>query len=304
MRINSKISSLSRTWFLASCLSGLFAWASWAVPDLKPEWAQSVTNQRINGSFLMDLNPEVAGIPTGPFGLPQQIMDPDYGLAKRREFEDLTRSYQIRKQYDLLRPEEERAHYEELSRFSKSAIQDVGNFQLRRKMDRAKNAAKNLALNDPLLQKLKKPAAVVAAVAALYTGAEFKFNLTHEMELMANPNVRERKAALHLINPYVDTSVDFFGKAPGSRDPYASIPEDPEAREERYRFSLTRGLPILDISSQVSYGTTTRKMTASLSKQLMQNLSCSVDASRNMGYEPVEGRNGEENVRFAYGFKF
>ncbi len=71
------------------------------------------------------------------------------------------------------------------------------------------------------------------------------------------------------------------------------------ANGERYSLSLSRGLPVWDLKTGVSYGGSSNKVTASVSKELMDNLTCIVDTSRS-----TRDQTGEEAVKFFYGLRF
>jgi hypothetical protein len=149
-------------------------------------------------------------------------------------------------------------------------------------------------------EALRRPLEVVALASALYTGTPMNIRLSDETALVASTDVRNRRGNLLFDSNLVRGSFDFVARAPLDRDPNAPLPLDPLQREERYRFSLSRGLGVWDLSSGLSYGSSTKSLGASLNKQILPNLSTSIGTTRFLR----DGSPGEESIRFSYGLTF
>jgi hypothetical protein len=289
---------------LAAAVSFASSRGALAHANLKPEWAVSLNTlaceDKVNDSFLQDRE---AGMDE-PL-LRDRIFNPRLAREMNQRYEDATREYRMRERHDLATLHEQRAYIERMSGFAMDVLQEIKRYHWREKITEVREAAVRAVKNgSALVQTLSKPVALALAAAAISTGQPVSVKVNDETRLTARTNVQSQKGKFEMVSPVVNGSVDFVGKAPSYRDPYALPPVDPDAREERYRVSVARGVPGLDVTTGLSYGSTTTTLTASVSKELMSNLTCVVDSSKPTRPERSNLPNGQESVRLLYGIRF
>jgi hypothetical protein len=156
---------------------------------------------------------------------------------------------------------------------------------------------------DDNLKKLQTPAAVVGVAVAVYSGQPLDLQLGGGSKMTSRTNLSNSTAQLIFDSPFVYTSFDYTALAPETRDPNATS-ADPNFYKDRYAFSLRRSLPILNLSTSLSYGSTSTNLTASVSRPIMKNLTCVVDSSTPMSADIAAVVPASETLRFVYGVRF
>ena len=156
---------------------------------------------------------------------------------------------------------------------------------------------------DPNLAQMEQSAAIVGVAYAVYSGQPFDLKIADTTRFVTRTNVADSTAQIIFISPIVYTSFDYVGLAPLTRDPAASS-ADPNFYRDRYSVSLRRPLPILDLSTQVSYGSTSTAVTASLSRPIAPNLTAVLDSSIPTSSEIAAIVPSSETLRVLYGIRF
>ena len=233
-------------------------------------------------------------------GLAEKIINKDTAIEMRQQYEDMVRDYELRKRYSLIELQEEKEHNNQVTGFTKNVLTTVRKEHTNRQLKLLRKAAEK----DPYLGKLAKPAALAFALYATYNGEPVRLNVSDDTQLSVKTIAPERKAGISVSSPLINTSLDFASAAPSARDPYSPASSDPLQNDERYRISLSRAIPVVDISTGLSYGTTTNTVTTSLSRQLTDHLNCIFDAQRTINYGRPDQRNGQERVSLQYGISF
>lgn len=272
---------------------------AFAIPSLRPDWADSASCVSINESFLSDT---VAKDRSAEELEKEILFDPGLVRRMRDDLDRTLREHDLREHHGLTSLDEEKAHYDRLSVYSWNVFHELRRHHLRKNTRRLRRAAEA----NPLLVSIGRPVGVVATAAAIYHGEPVKFSLFETTQVEARTHVPTQKGKLEVQSPWLRAGVDFAGKALTQRDPYAPPPADPLQRDERYRVSLARPLPLWELDSGLSYGSSTRSFTAALSKRLYPNLTCVVDASRTL-VPPAPDSTvpaGEETVKLFYGLSF
>lgn len=282
--------------FLSSASAALAAGSAFAAeenratdvaPRFAPAWnTPSEILQQPNASFLLD---QVKVVESDEVEFLQNLIDDEMAIHKRMEYQRLQDNYELRRAHDLNGLEGQRVHAEQMHNFSRSLVNEVR----RRKVKEEGRKIRERVEDMEEIQDIQGPLGVALALAAAYSGEPLRLKVDDDFGLMARTDVPNQRGELKLGSPVLNGSVSFIGAAPAYRDPYGPVPQDPTQREERYKFSLYRNLPLLDIQSALSFGSTTRTLTASLSKSLTDHLRLVLDAS-----------NREDHVKFFYDFKF
>ena len=255
--------------------------------DKKSDWVAPTMES--NGSFLNDLG---RGRNDNA-----ELLEKKSALELKQQYEDMVRDYDHRKEYDLTTNEEDRKHVGQVQDFSRNVFNTVQHQQATKVLE---NVRKN-AERDPTISKMKKPAEVIAAGVAFYYGAPVKFKLGSESNMEAATNVPNHEGHLNLRSPFLNSFAEFRTDALSPDEEAKQKALDPTKRQERLRLGVNRGIPVLGLASGLTYGNSTRTVTASLSKQLTDSLSCVVDSMR-----PLEASTnpGEESLKFMYGIRF
>lgn len=276
---------------VALLLGGGSVFSAQADPNYRPEWSHpwEVTSNP-NCSFLNDTRQgsEVSVL--------DELIDRHTALDLRQRYQDMSRDYELKRSYGLVDSRREQQRGDEVNDFGRQIVGEVQRYQTARNTEKLKTAVDR----DPDLQVLAKPAAVVAAGAAVYRGTPMNLRLNEDTKLRAVTNVRNQTSEFSLLSPVVTTSVGVNLSKPEDRDPTQPPDPDPTHQIERYHFSFSRGLPIWDLSSGLSYGGTTSSVSASLSKRVTNNLTAEVDSIR-----PIkQGYYNEECLKLNYGLQF
>lgn len=277
-------------WIGASSLALLIIHSAVAsVPNLRPEWSHSSQITEVpNCSFLNDQNH------SEPTVFLNRLVDQKTVSNLNQQYQDMNRDYEMRVQYGLADRTEVQSHGDDVSHFGRQAFAQVRHYQVNQEARHLKTAVDR----DETLKALLKPAAVVGAGAAFYSGTPVSVNIDDDTTFRAMANVPTQTGQVSLLSTVGTTSVDFDMNRP---DPNKAFTGDPRAQIEKYRFSFSRGLPLWDLTSGLSYGGSTTAVGASLSKSLMPHLTAVVDSVRPM----QQGRYyAEESLRFFYGLSF
>lgn len=259
-----------------------------------------VTSKSPNESFLRSVFNKTE-LQFKPFY--EEVFNPSFAKQKRKEFEGKYLEFEIKERYQLVDYYDQKSHVDDLNQFTKNTLTETKNFHLQKKVSQASLGLKHSFFENQTFKSFHEPAALMLAVAAFSFGSPLNLKVTKNTSLYARTEVMKKKGELRFTSPLINTSMNFISLAPRNRDPYLSPTDDPVQKEERYKFSVDRGLGIWDLQSSLSYWTTTSTFLTSVRKQLHPNLACVVDSSRILKYSQ-NGLNGEETVRLLYGLDF
>lgn len=226
--------------------------------------------------------------------------DSNYGYRKQQEYNELVRDYELRSTYHLLSRYEESAYQKRIQDYSKSMLTEL------RKMhtDAETRKMRKNAEKDPNARIIVKPAVVLAGIYAFYSGEKMNWSLSSDTQLTAQTKIEERWGNFELLSPSINGSI-FVSQPKASSeatDGAVQTAPDPKAKKaDRVRTSVSRAIPVFDLSSAVSYGADSRSFTASLSRPLMPYVTGVVDSTRTLG--PSDGFK-EETLRVLFGMSF
>ena len=275
--------------------TGLFRSGAYA-SDLSPTWVDDSTSEnKVNGSFLNNVKIQMSDSSVQS----KDIMDPKACLELSQRYDDLNRSYDMRKNYHVADMGDEYTHAQQVSDFSHDVFNQISHKQVRDNGDKLMGAVNR----DDNLKQAEKPAAVVGVAYAIYSGQPLDLKLDGSSKFISRTNLSNSTAELVFDSPIIYTSIDYTGLAPETRDPNA-ISADPNFYKDRYAFALRRPLPIFDLSTSLSYGSTSTNLTASVSKPITNNLTCVVDSSMPMSAEIAAVVPASETLRLLYGIRF
>jgi hypothetical protein len=265
----------------------------WSGAKYRPNWSGGavVIAQRPNNSILMDLN---AGL-NEKKELQDQLLDPQTQSELRQNYQLMLHDYEQKKRYGLATRTDQKNYIEQNNRFAEHVINEVKTRQM-------KLQAKNLKRIADAQPELKDPATVALAMAAIYQGTTMNWDMSEDTRLTARTEVKNSKGLLGVESPLLNGRFEYAGKA-ADIDPN-QLNFDPTQVEERYRLSLTRSLPLLELDSGVTYGGSSSTVTASVSRKLSENLTCVVDKTHPVGRSPDNPRWSQESVKLLYGLSF
>lgn len=264
--------------------------------DLRPDWAGYLTHRDQNRSYLQDLdrNPRFARI----LEIQDWLIDPEMALRIQDQYRSMIRDYELRETYDLTSMEEERAHFERMSKFTEDVAIQVKNKHVNENLDKARKSASKLR-ETAFVKKIEKPVGAVVAVAATSIGQPISFRLTENTRFTARTHLWNQYGEFDLKSDWLNGSM-LVGPRRHSNLPKLFSPLE----KESYLVSVSRGIPLVDVSTGLSYGGTSTNLTASVGKSLTEHLSCSFDSSRPMNPHLSNTPQGEEVLRFLYSITF
>jgi hypothetical protein len=266
------------------------AWASadWGIPNLKPEWSGKSSRVDPNQSFLADLD----RLPhSGEGDALNGLIGKQQASELRQDYRDRFRDFELRARYGLLDPEQERKYQEEQRNFSRDVFVAVRSRQLTQKRKEIRRAAERIDV-------AREPFAVLAFLLGIYSGEPVDLKVNDDTGIRARSNMKDSQGELHLRSPLLNGSFEMSAKSPEERDPFAALPDDPIQRAERYKLSVSRDLP-LDFSSGMTYGSTTRSVTASVSRPLSDHLTWELGTTR-----AIRNDRNEGTLKLLYDLRF
>jgi hypothetical protein len=223
-----------------------------------------------------------------------QLLDQKSVLNLNQQYQDMNRDYELKQKFGLVDRTQEQSHGDDVHHFGRVAFAEVRKYQTNQEAKRLKKVVDQ----DETLKVFMKPAAVVGAGAAIYGGTPVNLQIDEDTRMRAMANVPSQTAQFSLFSTLGTTSVDFDLNRPDPNRPYTA---NPRAQIERYRLTFSRGLPIWNLSSGLTYGGSTSTVGASLSKNLVPHLTAIVDTVRPM--QPNRYYS-EESLRLFYGLQF
>jgi hypothetical protein len=254
--------------------------------------SRSISYDASNQSFLMSLQTRVSTQRSDIF---TEVLNPDTALALRQRYEDLNRSYEARHNAHVTTPKDEADHHEQLRALTKDLYSGLRSYNGKRYNTQLRRGAQE--------GKVITPVMVSGTVVATYFGNPVNVTLGGETRLDARTDMPGREGDLHLASPVCDATVQFRGNEPVLADnQFFSRPA--EEQKERYRVSIVRSLPVLNLSSSISYGSTTSRVITALSRPITSNVTAVVDSVRPTNGAVAAIKPGEQRLQLIYGITF
>ena len=208
------------------------------------------------------------------------------------------RDYEQRRDAGIVGTDVEMSHENDMHNFSQNVMNEVQSYQ----GTKAAQAVDQAAKQNQDLQAAEKPAAVVGVLYGLYSDKTFAWRMQPDTALSGHLNLRNQTGTLALNSPLFTSTVDIDNHA---ADPWSPVPvvPDPTVAAERYRVSVSKPIPALSITSSLAYGSTSNAAIASLSRPIVDHLTCVVDS-----VYPIDDMGGwhqaEQRLKFFYHLDF
>jgi hypothetical protein len=259
--------------------------------DLGPGWKKRQVNQwDPNLSFLNNLNFKQ---PAETF-LARELMDPSSAGRIQSQYEVLSRDYELRQNYGLLSQQDHQNQSGQMIELRKQAMNEVREFQKKRQGEKILGAIQRD-------EDLRRPVSVAVAVASAVTGAPYQAQLGESAQVTMSANLPFQTSYIQLHSSLLDGSISAVGD-PSAGNALTLAPPDWVNRKERYRFSLSRSLPMWGLGSEVAYGGSSNTFTASLSKSVTESLKCSVNTIQPAS--PLSSASSEQTLNLDYKLHF
>ncbi len=253
-----------------------------------PNWADpKICQNSPNQSFLVDTDQSVDF--SDPLLSGKMVTDKK-ALSFRQQFELANQGYELRRSQGQSNFQTEISYRDQMNQLGGSFFDEVKNAQIRDRFWDEKTQAKvrRGAKEAAEGSLLKKPVAVLATMAAISTGQPLEVELEQDMSFFARTDVRTKSGELRLMTPLVNTKVG-----------YATT------QNERYSLSMGRSLPVWNLHSDVTYGGSSNLVSASLSKELLENLVCRLNSSRATTTNRIDSSlPAEESLSVNYQVRF
>jgi len=247
--------------------------------------SQALLQRRSKFKFDQDLN--------------SMILDEGSALDLRQQYLDLNRNYEFRKNYKLVGLADEDEQQNKMRTFSDDILSSVRHFQ----EEKARDKAIDIAKKDKNLWLLatSTPAKAAFFLYAAGTGRPYRMTLAEDTYLESKTDVPDQKASFSLLSGYLSGTFSWNVVAPND------LPEELKSDnipDDRYNFSLSRSIPVVNLNSSLGFGTTTKTVKAEVSRKIVHNLEFVVDTSRSIDSRVATARPGQEKVQLRYGFNF
>jgi hypothetical protein len=260
---------------------------------LAPEWKKQQANQwNPNVSFLNNLNFKQGAESFLPQEF-QEFIDPSSAGRIQKRYESLSREHEIRQNHGLVDLQSIQTRNGQLLELRTQAMDEVREYQKKKQGSKIIKAIERD-------EDLKKPVSIAVAVAAAVTGSPFQTKVGESAQVTVAANVPFQTSYIQFHSQMVDGSFT----ATGDQNAGNSItlpPPEWVIRRERYRFSLSRSLPVWGLGSEVAYGGSSNTVTASLSKALTENLKCSINTIQSAS---SLASSSEQNLKLDYRLRF
>ncbi len=212
----------------------------------------------------------------------------------KQNYELMISHYENRKAYGLWDFQTEAEYQQRVQEYGKGFLHQIKNSYTQTQLKQLKKEA---ARNKDL-RPLRSPAIIIATLVAAYIGSPIDVSLGEHLKVGAYKAGQSHVSNVQWDMDVFRASVHMSSK---SQDPQAAL--DDNARN-RYKVSLARGLPVWDMSGDVSYGANQKAVTAAVSKPIIGNLTCIVGSTYGLGADDASRNSTEESVRLTYGLRF
>ncbi len=217
-----------------------------------------------------------------PFG--SDLLDRHTELEMRQRYDLLERKQEIRDSSGLASAQ---TNISERENMREDLVSEVSQYQVNSRIEKAAETGKG----ESAIHSKKKPLVVAAAAAALYFGRPIPLRANEDTSFNLMGDMRKSRAQLAMKSPVVGSRIDYNGSGESSMGSASG--------SDRARVSLNRDIPVLDLGSSVSYGSSST-VTTTVSKQLTKEVAVSVDSAR----KTRGAESAEESFRVSYGLSF
>ncbi len=254
----------------------------------RPTWADpKICQNSPNQSFLSDTEQSVNF--SDPIFSGKLVTDKK-ALSFRQRFELANQGYELRRSQGQNGFQTEIDYRDQMNQIGGSFFDEVKNAQIRDRFwdEKTQSKVRREAKEAAKDSVLKQPVAVLATMAAISTGQPLEVQLERDMSFFARTDVRTKSGELRLMTPLVNTKVG-----------YATT------QNERYSLAMGRSLPVWNLHSDVTYGGSSNLVSASLSKELLENLVCRLNSSRATTTNRIDSSlPAEESLSVNYQVRF
>jgi hypothetical protein len=265
--------------------------------SLKPQWSgmSSITSSS-NQSFLNNTSHNSQAL--------VELLDPRDILILTQQLNDLNRDYNLRKNFGLVSPQFEASHTSRLTDFSKHVFGRIQDRQIEKEKRKLLGLIDEIK-NSDLVKIIEKPAAVLVAIMALYSGKAIQVEVADNTKVSARAAVPSGSAQISVMSPLLNGSVDVLTHAPAGRDPTAMPQDNPLFRgDERYKVSLIKNIHEIGFTGGLHFLSTSRIVGVSIGKGILPNLNCTIHYFYPLDPARSDIRNPGENILLSYGMSF
>lgn len=268
--------SLTICLWTAIAAAPLRAFAVEAIPIPAPtQWEE---NGRSATQLLSDTGLQVRPWIDSEFFLSQSEM-----RTFRNSYESALMQREYRMNFGLLDQQEAEANQNRLSNLTHEIVDAAR----KRKWEEERGRVERRLGLQEFARRVPVVVGALALTNSFYfgdTNNAMDLRLLPELRLWAWHNAEKAMGQLIVDTPIVSTSVDYQGSALAKRS------ADSNSRDELLSFGVTRELPVLQLTTGLKYGLLNRSLNASLSRQILPNLTGSVSAARQVdqgtAYDP------------------
>ncbi len=137
------------------------------------------------------------------------------------------------------------------------------------------------------------------------TGKKFELWQQNQETLSASTNARTQSAELLLNTTLFSSSINTQMTAPDMRNPASCFGGDPAIRsDEKLKITLSKTLPNLGINDDISYRSTSRVLTSSMTKEVISHMNLSLDAAYPLDPLNSDVKSPSAALRVNYGIHF
>ena len=255
--------------------------------DFRPVWMADQAVYSQNSALLYsDQNPSFM-----PQTLSQQMLSNHAVQDIEQQYLARTRDYDMRKNSGIATTVDEGSYVSDVTSMGKSMYTAARMTPLRQYQQGFHDSASQGGVS--------KPVAVVGTAVALGSGTPIPIDLGDDTRCTWVGDLLNQHGELNLVSPFLNAHVEMNMKD-AAQDP--SQPLDPTGDAERYKVSVNREVAF-QVTSSVTYGSSSSSFAASLSRPIISNLSGSVNTTRPVG-ESLSGSPAQVAGGLSYGLTF
>ena len=227
-----------------------------------------------------------------PMGFTESLIDERASNRLRQKFDDMTRSYEWRERFSLTTLHDEEIRASQNSSFAMNAFNELQATHVERRLRQVTETQPGESITDAS----RASVAIAGTAAALYVGIPIRLRPTRESVLTIRSRAYTGTGSIELQNAEMVTAMS-YSINPGDRTPGSAL------SDERIGLQASRPLPIAELTSGMTYGSTSGLVTASLSRPLLPNLALVGDSSHSLGAANVN-KPAQERVSVLYQLSF
>lgn len=258
------------------------ATAVWVLPQLQYSFHSD--------TFLNDTK---YASPDSSTELRDELFNPALARTLSNEYREMVRDYDFREKYDQVSPWEKQAMVEKNGKFSRYVVRHLMSYHITHTAEKAEK-------NSEEVKTFRRVQNTVQQV----TQGSTNMDVSDSFKFGTKSDLPRQRMSVWMKSDFVDGSADADYGRGGSVNPMDRENLDPNYKAERYRFSLSRGLP-WSMQSGFTYGMSSKTVSTTVSKRLTQNLTWEFENRRVMTSEdPILRTKGEQTVKVFYGLSF